>query len=96
MRRFLAGSVFEARDYSSIVCCFSPQNHKLIACYRAAIRKLPPIQGQCTNRIKRLASLWSPTTATLAAPSGAAEGAREASRRHAFGYLPAAPADAHV
>ena len=32
-----AGSVFEARDYSSIVRSFSSQNHKLIGCHRSAV-----------------------------------------------------------
>jgi len=35
-----AGSVFEARDYSSIANRFSPQNHKLIGSYRSAVSKL--------------------------------------------------------
>ena len=32
-----AGSVFEARDYSSFVRSFSSQNHKLIGCHRSAV-----------------------------------------------------------
>ena len=35
-----AGSVFEARDYSSIANRFSPQNHNLIGSYRSAVSKL--------------------------------------------------------
>ena len=68
MKRF-RGVNFEARDYSSIVCSFSPQNHKLIGRCRAAISNLRPARVAAANRIKWLGSLRTCRTARLTARS---------------------------
>jgi hypothetical protein len=60
-----AGVNFEARDYSSIVRGFSPQNHKLIGCCRAAISNLWLAGAPRANRIKRLGSPCTCRTAPL-------------------------------
>jgi hypothetical protein len=70
MKRF-RGVNFEARDYSSIVRGFSPQNHKLIGCYRTAISNLWRRRARLANRIKGLGSPRTPLAAALAALSAA-------------------------
>jgi hypothetical protein len=61
-----AGSVFEARDYSSIVRAFSPQNQSLIGRCRSAIARRAPHWGRGTNSIKRLGA---PSVAAAVPPS---------------------------